>query len=149
MKYVHTNIICKDIELLSKFYIEVFECKQIGSETKMSGDWLKKGTGIQNAEARVINLQLPGYEEGGPTLEMFQYTQILDEQRFPKGNSKGLGHLAFKVDNVQAVLDKVLEKGGNKLGELVSQEFKSGTLTYIYVTDPEGNIIEVQSWTPK
>lgn len=149
MKYVHTNIICKNIDVLSKFYINVFECKQTGSETKISGNWVEKGTGIPKAEARAINLQLPGYEKDGPVLEIFQYTEILDEQISPKGNSKGIGHLAFKVDNVQEVLNKVLQNGGNKLGELVIQEFKSGTFTYIYVTDPEGNIIEVQNWAPK
>ncbi len=149
MKYVHTNIICKDIDKLSKFYTDVFECVQVGSQTTMSGDWLAKGTGIENAEAKSVNLQLPGYEKGGPVLEMFQYTETLDIEKSPKANSKGIGHLAFSVANVQEVVNQALQNGGNKLGELVSQEFKSGTLTYAYVTDSEGNIIEVQNWTPK
>jgi len=43
----------------------------------------------------------------------------------------------------------VLQNRGRKLGELAIKEFKSGTLTFIYVTDPEGNIIEIQSWRSK
>jgi catechol 2,3-dioxygenase-like lactoylglutathione lyase family enzyme len=149
MKYVHTNIICSNIQTISDFYINVFGCKQIGSETKMAGGWVEQGTGIKKAEARAVNLQLPGYEKGGPMLEIFQYTETLELERLPKGNSKGLRHLAFSTDDVQQTLHKVLENGGHKLGELVSKEFKSGTLTYIYVTDPEGNIVEIQNWAPK
>jgi catechol 2,3-dioxygenase-like lactoylglutathione lyase family enzyme len=149
MKYVHTNIICLDLDKIVSFYTNVFECKQIGSETKISGDWVEKGTGIDKAEARAINLQLPGYEKGGPGLEIFQYTNTLESERYPMANSKGIGHLAFSVDNVQETFNKVLLNGGNKIGEIVVKEFKSGALSYVYVTDPEGNIIEVQSWKPK
>ncbi len=53
MKYVHTNIICTDIEKISNSYINVFQCEQIGQESKIAGDWLEKGTGINKAEARV------------------------------------------------------------------------------------------------
>lgn len=149
MKYVHTNIICTNIKKISEFYINVFECKQIGAITTISGDWLEKGTGIKNAEVKSINLQLPGYEKDGPILEIFQYTETVEEQRTPKANSKGIGHLAFSVDDVQHTLGKVLENGGNTLGELVNKEFKSGILTYIYITDPEGNIVEIQNWKSK
>ena len=64
-------------------------------------------------------------------------------------NREGIGHLAFKVDDVEKTLNEMLENGGKKLGEVVSKEFKSGTLVFTYATDPEDNIIEIQSWISK
>jgi predicted enzyme related to lactoylglutathione lyase len=147
-KYVHTNIVSIDINKLAKFYIDTFDCKQQGRESEMMGDWVDKGTGVKNAKLKSIILQLPGYENG-PTLEIFQYSEILEGEALPKANIKGIGHLAFSVDNVEEMLNKAIQNGGNKLGELVTKEFKSGVLIYIYITDPEGNIIEIQSWKGK
>jgi len=65
----------------------------------------------------------------------------------PVINRKGLGHLAFHVSNVQAVLQKVIENGGAPLGEVIVRKYESmGTLTAVYAKDPEGNFIEIQNW---
>ena len=73
MKYVHTNIIARDWKLLADFYIKVFECKPVLPERDIKGDWLEKGTGVKNASLRGIHLLLPGFDNDGPTLEIFQY----------------------------------------------------------------------------
>lgn len=149
MKYVHTNIVSKNVANLAKFYIEVFECKQFRPESQLFGDWLEKGTNVKGANIKQIDLQLPGYDSNGPVLEIFEYSEISDQQEVPKANTKGLGHLAFKVNDVHNVLENVIKNGGGKIGDLIEKEFKSGTLTFVYATDPEGNIIEVQSWKQK
>jgi catechol 2,3-dioxygenase-like lactoylglutathione lyase family enzyme len=60
----------------------------------------------------------------------------------------GLGHLAFSVEDVGAVRSAVLEAGGGEVGEVVNVEITgAGGLEFAYLTDPEGNIIEVQSGT--
>jgi hypothetical protein len=42
----------------------------------------------------------------------------------------------------------VLEAGGGPVGEIVSLEVEgSGHVTFAYVRDPEGNIVELQSWS--
>ncbi len=42
----------------------------------------------------------------------------------------------------------VLDAGGREAGKLVSLNVPgAGTVTLIYVTDPEDNIIELQSWS--
>lgn len=149
MKYVHTNIVAKDASQLAEFYKSVFACTQVGTESTLMGDWLAKGTGVKSARITSIQLELPGYEKGGPALEIFEYSEIIDEQETPLPNRKGIRHLAFSVDDVEDIVEKVIRNGGKKLGELVRKEFKSGTLTFAYVTDPEGNIIELQNWQGK
>ena len=63
-------------------------------------------------------------------------------------NRPGLAHIAFSVDDVEATRDAVLEAGGSAVGDLVSREIPGvGVITFAYLADPEGNIIEVQHWS--
>ncbi|MBN1968882.1 MAG: VOC family protein [Candidatus Delongbacteria bacterium] len=149
MKYVHTNIISKDWKRLSDFYIKVFECKPVPPERDLFGDWLEKGTGVKNAALKGMHLLLPGCGKDGPTLEIFQYSENLNKALPAAANREGFGHIAFKVEDVNKTLSEMIENGGKKLGEVVSKEFKAGTLVFTYAMDPEDNLIEIQSWIPK
>lgn len=65
----------------------------------------------------------------------------------PAANRQGLGHLAFEVDDVTETLNKVLDYGGRAVGEVVTHEVPgAGTITFVYAADPEGNLLELQSW---
>lgn len=148
IKFVHTNIIAKDWRRLVAFYQDVFECVPVLPERKLSGKWLDEGTGINNAYLEGVHLKLPGYGENGPTLEIFQYSEMIEKQSISRSNSQGYGHIAFHVDNVRELFDKVLASGGEAIGEIVQKEVECvGLLTFAYVTDPEGNIIELQNWS--
>jgi len=146
MKYVHTNIISSNWQLLADFYIQVFECTPVPPARDQSGTWLDQCTGVQNAHINGMHLRLPGCGENGPTLEIYSYTKM-KEKLDTLPNRKGYGHIAFEVENVAAVLEKVLEYGGSKQGE-ISQKLVAGVgfITLIYAKDPEGNIIEIQNW---
>ena len=63
-------------------------------------------------------------------------------------NRPGYGHLAFQVDSVADARQQVLKAGGGSVGDIVTLTTATGTrVTWCYVTDPEGNIIELQSWS--
>jgi len=54
-----------------------------------------------------------------------------------------LAHLAFEVDHVEKARDEVMAAGGGPVGDLVTVKIPgAGTVTLVYVADPEGNIIE-------
>ncbi|OFX44952.1 MAG: glyoxalase [Bacteroidetes bacterium GWA2_30_7] len=146
IKFVHTNIVSKNWKKLAQFYIDVFNCKPLYPERNLSGEWLDKLTNIENAKIRGIHLELPGYSPA-PTLEIFEYENNNSTVINPKINSYGLAHIAFHVDDVQKITNKVLENGGRLYGELVTKKVEGiGILTVVYTTDPEGNIIEIQNW---
>jgi predicted enzyme related to lactoylglutathione lyase len=146
MKYVHTNIISKDWKALAGFYIQVFKCKLLLPQRDLSGDWLSKGTGVKDAHLKGAHLRLPGYGKKGPTLEIFEYDKM-EDQASPLPNRKGFGHLAFEVEDVNKVLEQVLALGGKAYGSVATKSIEDlGTLTFVYVQDPEGNIIELQNW---
>ena len=146
-KYTHTNIVAQDWKRLAQFYEQLFDCVPVPPERDLSGPWLDAGTGLPDAHIRGIHLRLPGGGESGPTLEIFQYNR--EEPRPATAiNRPGLAHLAFAVADVEAARQAVLDAGGTAVGDLVSLEVAGvGRVTFAYVTDPEGNIIELQRWS--
>lgn len=146
LRYVHTNIIAKDFQKLVDFYKEVFQCKSIGETRDLRGEWLDKLTGIQNAHIVGEHLCLPGYGIDHPTLEIFSYDST--EDSIIAVNKCGIAHIAFEVDDVEKTLQLLLQRGGKQIGEVVSTEYEDGRkAVFVYATDCEGNIIELQSWT--
>ena len=147
IRYVHTNIIAEDWKRLVEFYQSVFNCSLVLPERNQSGRWLERATGVEGAALRGVHLRLPGYDEHGPTLEIFSYAHMEDKPP-PAANRQGLGHLAFLVEDVNVVRGEVLAQGGRNLGEVTETEVPEvGKLTVIYMTDPEGNILEIQHWS--
>ena len=72
--------------------------------------------------------------------------QEMLEKENPVANRKGFSHIAFEVENVYEIVEKIKSLGGNMLGEIVKREIsKVGIITFVYATDLEGNIIEVQN----
>lgn len=147
MRYAHTNIIARDWRKLAQFYTDVFGCKPKLPERDLAGDWLDKATGLKDAHIKGIHLILPGYDDSFPTLEIFTY-KAMDERLPMMPNQSGFSHIAFEVDDVDETFQKALQHGGQKLGWIVEKEIENvGVIKFTYLRDPEGNIIEIQSWT--
>ena len=146
IKYAHTNLIAKDVPLLVSFYQDVLGCRSIGETRDLSGGWVDQLTGIPGAHIFGEHLALPGYDEGGPTIEIFSYDAVVSNTAGAV-NASGFTHMAFAVDDVEETLAVVLSRGGVLVGELVHAEYPDGRkATFVYATDPEGNILELQSW---
>ena len=145
-KYKHTNIVARNWRDLADFYIRIFGCTEVPPERAAVGEWVEQCTSVPGAEVHGIHLRLPGYGDDGPTLEIFQYNKTLDRPQTAI-NRPGLAHLAFEVDDVEAARDEVISAGGKCVGEMVTIDIPdAGMITFIYMTDPEGNIIELQKW---
>ena len=109
--YRHTNIIARDWQDLVRFYEDVFDCVYLPPKRDLSGKWLSSATGVPDARIEGKLLRLPGFRGDGPTLKIFSYSQM-EENLPPAANRIGLGHLAFSVDDVQGILEKVITCGG-------------------------------------
>lgn len=143
----HINIIAKDWRHLSRFYQTVFECTPVPPVRRQSGKVLEQGTGVPDAELEGEHLRLPGFAEGGPTLEIYSFRETLDRPQ-PLPNRMGFGHMAFQVSSVADSLAQVLAEGGSAHGTIVSLTVAGkGVVTFVYAADPEGNILELQSWS--
>lgn len=146
MKYVHTNIVARDWQALADFYIQVFQCTVRPPERNISGDWLDQATGLNNAALKGVHLNLPGYDQSGPTLEIFSYQEMV-ESALLSANHTGFTHIAFEVEDVPQTFEKAKQHGATDLGQVTEKVVEGvGTLTFVYFRDPEGNIVEILSW---
>ena len=146
-RYTHTNLVARDWRLLAGFYQRVFDCLPIPPERDISGEWLSRATGVPDAALRGVHLRLPGYGDSGPTLEIFQYSRVLDAP-VSAANRQGYGHVAFAVDDVAGAVESVVSNGGRLIGEVVKRTVPGvGVLVFAYAADPEDNIIELQRWS--
>ena len=146
LRYVHTNIIARDAAKLIAFYKEALGCKSIGQTRDLRGPWLDGLTGLPQAHITGEHLLLPGYDAPHPTLEIFSYHSLRDSLP-PEVNRPGLAHLAFEVDDVETTLAAILASGGGQVGEVVTAAYPNNMeAVFVYARDPEGNIIELQSW---
>lgn len=146
-RYVHTNLIARDWKRLASFYQEVFGCLPVPPERNLSGSEMEAGTGVAGARLRGMHMRLPGVGSTGPTLEIFEYSEpAADVARVV--NRPGFAHIAFAVDSVAEAREQVLSHGGSAVGEVVTVAIsQTSRVTWCYVRDPEGNIVELQAWS--
>ena len=146
-RFVHTNLIAHDWKRLARFYEEVFGCTPVPPERELKGEWLEAATGVPGAQIQGVHLRLPGYGQVGPTLEILAYQPQM-ERPATAANRPGFAHIAFAVDDVEAACEAVLAAGGGTVGSIVPLPVQgAGTVTLVYATDPEGNIVELQRWS--
>jgi predicted enzyme related to lactoylglutathione lyase len=147
VRYVHTNLIARDWRALASFYERVFGCVPVPPERSYAGPALEAGTGVPGSTLSGGHLRLPGHGDDGPTLEIYSYS-VEAEGPPPAVNRPGLAHLAFEVASVPEAREEVLAAGGARVGEVVTLTTAAGRhVTWCYLTDPEGNVIELQSWS--
>ena len=146
IRYVHTNLIARDWRALASFYIRLFDCRPVPPERDLAGDWLDAATGVAGSHLTGLHLRLPGHGDTGPTLEIFSYDTGPDHPDIAP-DTPGFAHIAFLVEDVAALAAEVLDAGGTAVGELASRDVPGvGRLVFQYLRDPEGNMIELQSW---
>jgi predicted enzyme related to lactoylglutathione lyase len=145
-RYAHTNLIARDWRLLAGFYQSVFGCEPVPPERDYAGPEVERLTGVLGAALAGAHLRLPGHGPDGPTLEIFQY-RPLEPGQAPAVNRPGFAHIAFAVASVEDARREVLAAGGLAVGEVAVFATAVGDrVVACYVTDPEGNIIELQAW---
>ena len=146
IRYAHTNLMANDWKRLQDFYVQVFDCEPISSERDHKGPKFEALTGMPGSSFRGRHLRSPGHGERGPTLEIFQSNK--NDPSLPSRLVRpGFAHVAFEVPDVAAKREEILKWGGRDIGQLVTLDIPgAGLLTLIYMTDPEGNIVELQRW---
>jgi len=145
IRYVHINLIAQDWRALAHFYESVLGCTVVPPIRDFPAHAVEAGTGVPGASLSGVHLRLPGHGDEGPTIEIFTYSH----QPAPlaiAANRPGFAHIAFAVSAVPQACAEVIAAGGKPVGEIVTVTTAAGTqITWCYVTDPEGNIIELQA----
>ena len=145
-RFGHVNVIATDWRRLADFYGRVFGCEVVPPKRDYGGTDLERGTAVPGATLRGVHMRLPGHGDAGPTLEIYTYGENV-AGGVATANRTGWGHVAFVVDDVEAAREDVHRNGGADVGEDVTLQTADGRrVTWCYVSDPEGNLVELQSW---
>lgn len=108
---------------------------------------MEAGTGVAGARLHGMHMRLPGAGPDGPTLEIFEYSEPAADVA-QVVNRPGFAHIAFAVDSVVEAREHVLSHGGSAVGDVVTVAISAtAKVTWCYVRDPEGNIVELQAWS--
>jgi catechol 2,3-dioxygenase-like lactoylglutathione lyase family enzyme len=135
--FVHIGLVVEDLDETVRF-LELlgFECGRPGV---FGGEWIGRIIGLENVTVEVVMARGP---DGSDMFEVvrFQSPSASTQEPAPAANRPGLRHIAFKVDDVRGVVDRVRAGGWETVGEIVDYE---STFLLCYVRGPEGLIVEL------
>ena len=135
--FVHVGLVVEDLDETVRFLALLgFDC---GAPGRFSGAWIDRIIGLENVTVETVMARAP---DGTDMFEVvrFQSPSAGAGELAPAANRPGLRHIAFKVDDVRGVVDRVREAGWETVGEIV--DFES-TFLLCYVRGPEGLIVEL------
>ena len=135
--FVHVGLVVEDLDETVRFLALLgFDC---GEPEVFSGEWIDRIIGLENVTVEVVMARAP---DGSDTFEVvrFHSPSAGAQEPAPAANRPGLRHVAFTVDDVRGVVDRVREAGWDTVGEIIAFEH---TFLLCYVRGPEGLIVEL------
>jgi catechol 2,3-dioxygenase-like lactoylglutathione lyase family enzyme len=133
----HVGIVVDDLAAATEFFVE------LGLELQGKGDvegrWVDRVVGLDGVRVDFAMMQTP---DGDGRLELVKFRSPSHEgDRGPApANTPGIRHLAFIVDDIDAVLAGLRAHGAELVGEVERYE---DIFRLCYVRGPEGIIIEL------
>ncbi len=134
----HTGITVRNVERSLAFWRDVLGF-EVSHRPQQSGELAREITGVPGAEISIAVLQ--GY---GHRIELLEYLAPADRQDFrPRPCDVGSVHVAFVVDDLDAVLDAIAAAGWQAAGQPQTlQVGPNAGRRVVYVRDPDGTTIE-------
>jgi len=135
--FVHVGLVVEDLDETVRFLdLLGFDC---GKPGEFSGEWIGRIIGLEDVTVEVVMVRAP---DGRDVFEVvrFQSPAAGAQEPAPAPNRPGLRHVAFQVDDLRGVVERVREAGWETVGEIVDYE---STFLLCYVRGPEGLIVEL------
>jgi catechol 2,3-dioxygenase-like lactoylglutathione lyase family enzyme len=135
----HTGFTVSSLDDSLKFWVDVMGFKHLYTWTFESGPFIEHLVGVPGASMRLAMVEGPGH-----MIELLEYTSPDDRQIYkPRSSDVGSVHLAFYVENIDALLARIANVGWLPVANVQSVE--SGErqgLRLIYVRGPDGITLE-------
>ena len=137
----HVGIVVDDLAAATKFFVELG--LELEGEGPVGGLWVDRIVGLDGVRADVVGLQTP---DGNTWLELtrFRSPSSLSGDADAPVNTRGIRHIAFAVEDIDAVVAGLRDRGAELVGELEPYE---DSYRLCYVRGPEGIIIELAEQT--
>jgi len=137
----HVGITVADLDRAIRFYNGVLGLELRSEPSPVFDDAsLGPAVGVPGAALRQVNLAL-----GDTTLELLEYTAPPSPISAPlPQNALGAQHVAFHVDDIEAKVRELSERGVEFFSEVnVVDDGVLAGWRWIYFADPEGNALEL------
>jgi catechol 2,3-dioxygenase-like lactoylglutathione lyase family enzyme len=133
----HVSINVNDLPAAKAFFLDLG--LEVQGEEEMEGEWLDQLLGLKDVKTSVAFMSMP---EGQASLELVKYDRPSDEKDLepPLANALGIRHIAFVVDDLEAMVAKLKAQGQEFFSEIYNYE---DTYKLCYVRGPEGMILEL------
>jgi catechol 2,3-dioxygenase-like lactoylglutathione lyase family enzyme len=135
----HTGITISSLDEALSFWVGVMGFEHLYTWDFDSGSFLKELVGVKAAAARLAMVKGPGH-----MIELLEYRAPSDRQVIkPRSCDVGSVHVAFQVENIDALLARIDAMGWNALSRV--QRVESGEragLRLVYVRGPDGVTLE-------
>jgi catechol 2,3-dioxygenase-like lactoylglutathione lyase family enzyme len=133
----HVGIVVDDLADAVAFFVELG--LELQGEARVEGDVVERVVGLESVRAQIAMLRTP---DGHGRLELTKFHAPSTDgghQRAP-ANASGIRHVAFAVDDIDAVVARLRARGAELVGELGRYE---DSYRLCYVRGPEGIIVEL------
>lgn len=133
----HVGIIVNDLSAAKDFFLDLG--LTVLGEADVKGEWVERIIGLNDVRETVVMLGMP---DGEATLELVKFHTPLDEKGIQQSfaNTLGIQHIAFAVEDIEAIVGKLKKKGAELFGEIQNYE---NAYKLCYVRGPEGIILEL------
>jgi catechol 2,3-dioxygenase-like lactoylglutathione lyase family enzyme len=135
----HTGFTVSSLEDSLIFWVDVMGFNHLYTWTFETGSLIEEVVGVPGAAMRLAMVEGPGHK-----IELLEYTSPADRKTHkPRSSDVGSVHLAFYVENIDALLARIAGVGWLPVGNV--QTVESGErkgLRLIYVRGPDGVTIE-------
>jgi catechol 2,3-dioxygenase-like lactoylglutathione lyase family enzyme len=136
--FAHPGLVVPDLAKARTFYEKMFGFRYFGDEGWHDNATVDKAIGVVGSACKGVTLA--GHN---CYLELFEFSAPHQSAAPPADSGPhepGIRHLAFFVDDCRAEYQRLLDLGGNMLGEPTDL---GGGIYAVYCRDPFGNIIEL------
>ncbi|WP_419394122.1 VOC family protein [Cytobacillus praedii] len=133
----HVGVIVNDLPAAKEFFLDVG--LEVKGEWEMEGELMGYAVGLNGAKVACVGLGTP---EGQTWIELIKFYSPSNEKdsQQPFANTLGIRHIAFTVENIEAVVAKLKNKGTEIFSEI--QQYEE-SYKLCYVRGPEGIILEL------
>jgi catechol 2,3-dioxygenase-like lactoylglutathione lyase family enzyme len=139
----HVGIVVDDLAAATAFFVELG--LKLQGEGPVEGGWVDRVVGLEGVRAQIAMLETP---DGHGRLELTQFHAPSGPSgpsgpggdRHAPANTPGIRHVAFAVENIDAVVAGLRGRGAELVGEVERYE---DSYRLCYVRGPEGIIVEL------
>ena len=133
----HVGIVVDDLAAAIAFFVALG--LELEGEAPVEGRWVDRVVGLEGVRADIATMRTP---DGHARLELtkFHAPSGRGGDSGAPANAMGIRHIAFAVQGIDDVLDRLRAHGAELVGEVEQYE---DSYRLCYVRGPEGIIIEL------